>query len=380
MENKLLFYQAASALPEGLSLADYEYRFYSDNAGKEILTATLTDVSDGQTLVWNASEEKWVNGDGGSGGVSVTVGTVEPTEPAEGDLWFDTTDDSLYVYDGAAFVENLGEQGPQGPQGPQGIQGETGAQGETGPQGDPGVVAATAPVEYDSETQTVSLDEQGFTNIGVLDYAAFDVSAAHDPAQGQVSWDADFETLSIGLDSAVNLRTGQELLVRVKNASGVTPIPAGNVVMFAGAAGDTVTVSPAVSDGTNSNEYLVGITREEIPADGFGFVSQYGQVTNIKTDYSGWQVGDLLYADSSSAGDLTKTEPTAPAWHKPIAAVTKVNSSSGRILVRIDTGDLLDELHNVDISSIATDDVLVYDGTKWTNQNGFTWGQLLPDA
>ena len=43
MQNKLLFLQAASALPAGLSLADYEYRFYSDNAGKEILSAEITD-------------------------------------------------------------------------------------------------------------------------------------------------------------------------------------------------------------------------------------------------------------------------------------------------------------------------------------------------
>ena len=39
--------------------------------------------------------------------------------------------------------------------GPQGETGETGPQGE---QGEPGVIAATSPIEYNAETQTVSLN------------------------------------------------------------------------------------------------------------------------------------------------------------------------------------------------------------------------------
>lgn len=217
MEYKLLFYQAASALPEGMTLADYEWKFYKDNAGKSILTATLTDLSDGQVLVYDAAEQQWVNGDQAGGGVSVTVGTTEPVGPATGDMWFDTTDDSFYIYDGTAFVENVGQPGAEGPsayevavdngfvgtetewlaslvgptgpkgdtgdtgatgatgpqgeqgiQGIQGIQGETGPTGATGPQGPEGpagVVAATAPIQYDGVTQTVSLGSTTWGNL-----------------------------------------------------------------------------------------------------------------------------------------------------------------------------------------------------------------------
>ena len=62
MQNKLLFYQAASALPAGLSLADYEYRFYSDNAGKEILTADIDTPTNGQVLKYNGTSGEWENG------------------------------------------------------------------------------------------------------------------------------------------------------------------------------------------------------------------------------------------------------------------------------------------------------------------------------
>jgi hypothetical protein len=62
MENKLVFYQAASQLPAGLTLADYEYRFYADNAGKEILTVEIDTPLNGQVLKYNSSSDEWENG------------------------------------------------------------------------------------------------------------------------------------------------------------------------------------------------------------------------------------------------------------------------------------------------------------------------------
>ena len=78
-----------------------------------------------------------------------------------------------------------GPQGPQGEQGPQGVQGETGPQGPQGPQGDPGVVTATAPITYDSGTQTVAIDPSGFVRsvngaVGTVVLDASDVGAYAD--------------------------------------------------------------------------------------------------------------------------------------------------------------------------------------------------------
>lgn len=170
---------------------------------------------------------------------------------------------------------------------------------------------------------------------GDADILQFTTGNNNDPAVAQLTWDDAFETLQIGLDAHVDLQIGQEHVVRVKNSSGTTAIADGTAVMFAGATGDTVTVTPAVSDGTYDPHLLVGITTEEIPADGFGFVTQFGFVNGIKTDYVGWQLGDLLYVDPATPGALTKTAPLAPEWYFPIAAVTRVNAESGRILVRI---------------------------------------------
>jgi hypothetical protein len=190
---------------------------------------------------------------------------------------------------------------------------------------------------------------------------------ADDP--GELGWNAEFQTLNIVLDDAVTLQVGQEHLIRVKNASGSVAIPEGRAVMFAGATGDTVTVSPAVSDGSINHEYLVGITTEEIPADGFGFVTQYGFINQIKTDYTGWQLGTLLYVDPLNPGQLTHVEPAGPAWHKPIAAVTRVQAQSGRILVRAQTGEVVGELHDVELTNPQDGDALVYQSSTgvWVN-------------
>jgi hypothetical protein len=40
----------------------------------------------------------WPAPGGGAGGASVTVSDTAPEEPAQGDLWFDSTDATLYLY------------------------------------------------------------------------------------------------------------------------------------------------------------------------------------------------------------------------------------------------------------------------------------------
>ena len=201
-------------------------------------------------------------------------------------------------------------------------------------------------MEYEEEFYKNALDAQTSSTLADYKHEYFrrnvdgyrllrfniDEGDANDP--GEISWDTDFETLAIVLNDHVTLQTGQEHLIRVKNDSGDTAIPDARVVMFAGATGDTVTVTPAVADGSVNPNYLVGITTQEIPADGFGFVTQFGFVNHIKTDYDGWSLGSLLYADPVNPGLLTTTTPTSPEWDRPIAAVTRLHPESGRILVR----------------------------------------------
>jgi hypothetical protein len=78
-----------------------------------------------------------------------------PTGAAQGDAYTVQADNTLRVWDAttSAWVNGGSIQGPQGPQGTTGATGATGAAGATGATG---VIAATAPLTYDSATQTVS--------------------------------------------------------------------------------------------------------------------------------------------------------------------------------------------------------------------------------
>lgn len=165
MQDKILFYQAASELPEGLSLADYEYRFYADNAGKEIITVEIDDLQDGNAIVWDATENAWKNAAGavGPAGPAGPAGPEGPEGPQgpqgiQGEVGPQGPQGDTGATGATGATGPEGPQGPQGDPGPTGPQGPQGDTGPQGPQGDPGVVAATAPILYDSDTQTVSLD------------------------------------------------------------------------------------------------------------------------------------------------------------------------------------------------------------------------------
>ena len=217
----------------------------------------------------------------------------------------------------------------------------------------------------DGTTAWSSLTYTG-ADVTNLDYIGFDEAAAHTPTTGEVAWDADAETLAVGLDGVVTARIGQDLFIRVKNASGSVAIPVGTVVQFAGATGDTVTAEAAVTDGSVDHNYMIGITAEQIAADGFGFVMLNGVVGGLNT--AAWAPGTILYADPSTAGNLTATEPSAPNLKLPIAAVVKQGSgSSGKLLVRMHVGENLGDIHNVQITSATAGEVLQWDGTKWVN-------------
>ncbi len=290
----------------------------------------ITDPSTGQVIKWNGTA--WINdtdatGAGGAGNSFTTIDVPNGTDPVA-----DSATDTLTFSDGAN-------------------------------------ITITGDSSTDTVTVAVDADLTGITSILTPNYIGLDTTPTGVPGtQGTLAWNPDQETLDIQLDTNVVLPVGQKHVIRVKNNSGSVAIPKGRVVSFAGSAGDTVKVTPAISTATYEPHTLVGVTSEEIPADGFGFVTQYGFVRGIDTN--SFTLGDLLYVDPASPGVLTKVLPTAPNWTFPIAAVTKVNESSGIILVRIIPGSHLHDIVDVAISSPADNEVLAYNNESgtWINQ------------
>jgi hypothetical protein len=292
-------------------------------------------------------------------GTGVTISETAPEDPQVGDGWYNNESGSFYLYDGTYWVEVNGI-----------INGLTEDQVQDYASSlfihdNHTNISAT----YDDINNEIILNTSG--SIHSIDSITFDITPEVEPGdQGSLWWSTDFETLNLQLDAGTTLQIGQEHLVRVKNSSGSASIPNGTLVMFAGATADTVTVSPAVTNDVKiiPSDYIVGVTTEEIPADGFGFVTQFGFVNRIDT--SSWTVGTLLYPDPSIPGAFTTSKPDAPAWQTPIAAVTRQNENTGRMFIRIIPGIQLDSVENVQITSASVNQALIYDSDgTWKNKN-----------
>ena len=225
-----------------------------------------------------------------------------------------------------------------------------------------------------NENQATLVDNIiGATAIAEPAYIQFNINSVPSIQPARLGWNADKETARLGLDDDFDLDIGQHFVIRVKNNSNTTAIPKFRLVQFAGATGDTLKVSPAVTNGSVPHEYMVGVTAEEIPADGFGFVVTQGELTNLNT--AAYPLGTILYADPANPGQWTVTKPAAPNLKLPVVAVTRVQQSAGRVYVRMDNGYNLNELHNVYTNGITDGEALVWNQANNRWENAVVYGE-----
>ena len=196
----------------------------------------------------------------------------------------------------------------------------------------------------------------------------FDTTAGVTVSQGQMAWNADEETLDLGLNGAV-LQLGQEIHYHVRNNTG-SSIPNGTPVMATGTLGASGRITIAPMDGTDFNnaKYFLGITTEAIGVDEDGKVTHFGKVRGINT--SSYTAGSVLWISTSTVGALTDTEPTT-GMKLPVAFVINSNNSAGTIFVRATTGSALAETNDIDFNSLGNNHILVYNSTSgvWENKS-----------
>lgn len=191
--------------------------------------------------------------------------------------------------------------------------------------------------------------------------------------QGQLSWNAAEETVDLTMGSGVTQQIGFETYLRATNDTGVT-IPNGTVVGFAGVDGE-IKVSPFLADGSIPEVYFVGLTTFDMVDGATGPITIYGKIRDIDTTGPGaetWVAGDILYASPTVAGQLTKVRPTAPDAVVVVAAVLKVGTTDGEILVRptipmgLDYGTF-DATTDRTLAAINTATAVTFDNTLTSN-------------
>lgn len=187
-----------------------------------------------------------------------------------------------------------------------------------------------------STTKKISRGEF-FSSVDSISFDMTNVLAA--PTEGQLTWDTGEKTLVLGLNGGnVKLNLGQNLQYRVHNNSGST-IPAGTVVKQSGVLGGsgTITVAPALANGSTKSDFFLGLTAEDIPNGSAGIVTTFGKVRGINT--SAFSVGDVLYASPTVAGGLTTVRPDAPNNIVYVASVLS-SSNNGTLFVNKHTEDI----------------------------------------
>jgi hypothetical protein len=180
------------------------------------------------------------------------------------------------------------------------------------------------------------------TAIGPVEQLSFNTNHTHQEERvpGTLCWDPSDNTLNLTHPNDVVQQIGQESYMLIRNKTGNT-ILNGEVIRFAGAEmNGTARMLGAqfLADGTYPSLYLVGIATSDIAANTDGFVTVTGKVRDLNTTGNTvgetWYSGNILYANPTIPGALTRNKPTAPNNVVPMAAVLRVHETEGEIFVR----------------------------------------------
>lgn len=157
------------------------------------------------------------------------------------------------------------------------------------------------------------------------------------------------------------------LLEQVRNATGAT-LTKGTAVYISGATGQIPTVSKALATSDATSAQTLGLITSDLPNNSNGYVTIIGLVTNLDT--SAYTDGQQLYLSPTTAGTLTATKPYAPQHLVYVAVVSHAHPTQGKLIVKVQNGYELDEIHDVSAQSPVTGQTIVYNsGTGLWEKN-----------
>ena len=284
--------------------------------------------------------------------------------------------------------------GPTGPTGAVGITGPTGAASTVaGPTGPTGAVSTTPGPT--GPTGAAGVGSGTVTSVGLSAPALFTVSGSPVTSSGTLaltysgtalpvanggtgattagvaltnlgavgtiaSADASIIVTQVGssVDLAVSQTSPASVLVeQVRNTTGAT-LTKGTAVYISGATGQIPTVSKALATSDATSAQTLGLITADIANNANGFVTIIGLVANLDT--STYTDGQQLYLSPITAGTLTATKPYAPQHLVYMAVVAHAHPTQGKLLVKVQNGYELDELHNVSAQAPTTGQTIVW--------------------
>jgi hypothetical protein len=167
----------------------------------------------------------------------------------------------------------------------------------------------------------------------------------------------------------------RNLEVEVRNQTGST-IAAGSIVYISGATGNKPLITLAQANNDANSAQTIGFVKTAIANNGTGYVIIRGELENIDT--SALTEGVQLYLSPTVAGSWTTTKPSAPQHLVYVGIVIRSHPTLGTILVAVQNGYELNELHDVAIGTLANNDLLAYESSTdlWKNKTYSALGLL----
>jgi hypothetical protein len=190
------------------------------------------------------------------------------------------------------------------------------------------------------------------------------VNAVIGTSPASVSTSSGTSTVSIdqaAITGATAATNAQVVRFYVKNTTGST-IPKGSAVYVSGATGDNALISLASATADPTSSKTLGITLADIANDAFGYVVESGYITDIDT--SSTTAGAAVWLGNTPGSLVFVSPPAEPSHAVYLGVVVRVQSQNGSILVKVQNGYELDELHDVFVGGVSTALPLVYSSTS----------------
>jgi hypothetical protein len=231
----------------------------------------------------------------------------------------------------------------------------------------------------DLSTVLAAGDSAGSLDITDLNLLDFDTATTSTVGAGQMAWNNTDGTLDLGMQGGLKNKIGHQLFVKARNNSG-SAITKGSVVKVVGVAGGFIGINLAQGNNDANSATAFGIVAEDIADASNGFVGINGIIHGLNTN--AFTEGDILYLSTATPGAITNVKPVAPLHAVVIGYVAKKSATDGHILLHVQNGYELDELHDVLITTPLNNDALIYETATqvWKNKTIGGWNYIVLSA
>jgi len=192
-------------------------------------------------------------------------------------------------------------------------------------------------------------------------------------ADGEVGLESDSGLVKYGNGTSqwsdLPYTTASSVKTKVQNNTG-SSIPKGSVVYISGASGDNPRITLADADTETTSSKTLGLTEATIANGGQGYVIESGLITGLDTAAA--TAGQSVWLSSTAGQFVFNAPPAKPAHSVYLGVVIRAHANQGAILVKVQNGYELNELHDVNAGNPSTNDVLQWNGTAWVNADVVT--------